>query len=185
MNNLDYLFQVICVGLAIATFLLKTGRAVKAIEVYKECLIFLNDEVLRTKEEKSVNLVGITIYRILFMAYCLIHDYTYAIKRGKQLLEIYQQRRKTGEDEGNLLLRLGMIYEKLFKYIEAGKLYDKAIIIMREIGDRKGEATAYGKLGVVFSSLGEYDKLKNIFGKHFGSKLKLVTEKEKRQITET
>ena len=58
MNDLDFLFQVICVGLVIGTFLVNTGRAVKAIEVYKECLIFLNDEVLRTKEEKFVNLIS-------------------------------------------------------------------------------------------------------------------------------
>ena len=83
MNDLDFLFQVICVGLVIGTFLVNTGRAVKAIEVYKECLIFLNDEVLRTKEEKFVNLVGITFYRILFMTYCHIRDYTNAIKQGK------------------------------------------------------------------------------------------------------
>ena len=111
MNDLDFLFQVICVGLVIGTFLVNTGRAVKAIEVYKECLIFLNDEVLRTKEEKFVNLVGITFYRILFMTYCHIRDYTNAIKQGKQLLEIYQQRKKTDEDEGNILLRLAMIYK--------------------------------------------------------------------------
>ena len=185
MNNLDYLFQIICVGLAIGAFLLNTGRAVKAIEVYKECLIFLNDEVLRKKEGKFANLVGITIYRMLFMAYCLIHDYTNAVKHGKQLLEIYQQRTKTDEDEGNLLLRLAMIYKKTFKYVEAEKLYEKAISITREIGDRKGEATAYGNLGVVFSCLGEYVKLKNIFGKNLRSLLKFVTEQEKQTVTET
>ena len=150
MNSLDYVFQAICVGLPIATFLLITGRAVKAIEVYKECLIFLNDEVLRKKAEKFVNLVGITIYRILFMAYCLIPDYTNAIKNGNQLLDIYHERGKTGEDEGILLIRLAMIYEKLFKYVEAEKLYEKAISITTEIGDRKGEAIAYGNLGVMF-----------------------------------
>ena len=49
MNSLDYVFQVICVGLAIAIFLLKTGRCVKAIVVCKECLIFINNEVLKKK----------------------------------------------------------------------------------------------------------------------------------------
>jgi len=54
MNNLDHIIQVICVGLAIATFLLNTGRGVKAIEVCKECLIFLNNEVRKKKEEQFV-----------------------------------------------------------------------------------------------------------------------------------
>ena len=115
MNNLDYVFEVICVGLAIATFLLNNGRVVKAIEVWKECLIFLNNEVLKSKEEKIVNLVSIAIYNRIFIAYCLIPDYTNAIKHGKKLLDIYKERGKTGEDEGVLLLRLAMIYEKLFK----------------------------------------------------------------------
>ena len=56
------------------------------------------------------------------MAYCLIPDYTNAIKHGNKLLDIYHERGKTGEDEGNLLLTRAMIYEKLFKYVEAEKL---------------------------------------------------------------
>ena len=164
MNNLDYIFQVICLGLAIATFLLNTGRAVKAIEVCKECFIFLNNEVVR-KKEKFVYLVTIAIYQKIFIAYCLIPDYTNAIQNGNQLLDIYHERGKSGEDEVLLLLRLGMIYEKLFKYVEAGKLFENAISISREIGDRKGEAAAYGNLGVVFSSLGKYDKAKEYLWK--------------------
>ena len=165
MNNLDYVFQVICVGLAIATFLLNTGRGVKAIEVCKEYLIFLNNEVLRRKEEKFVNLVSIAIYEIIFIAYCLIPDYANAIKHGNQLLDIYHKCGKTGEDEAILLLTLAMIYQKLFKYVEAGKLYEKAISITREIGDRKREAAAHGNLGVVFSYLGEYEKAKEYLWK--------------------
>ena len=165
MNNLDFIFQVICVGLAVATFLLNTGRAVKAIEVCKECFVFLKNEVLRKKKEKFVYLVTIAIYQQIFVAYCLIPDYKNAIKHGNQLLDIYHEHGKTGEDVVILLLTPAMIYEKLFKYVEAGKLYEKAISITREIGDRKGEAAAYGNLGVVFSSLGKYDKAKEYLWK--------------------
>ena len=160
MNNLDYVFQVICVGLVIATFLLNTGRGVKAVEVCKECLIFLNNKVLRKKKEKFVNLVRIAIYKITFTAYCIIPDYTNAIKHGDHLLGVIHNRGKTSEDEGILLLRQAMIYEKLFKYGEAGKLYEKAISVMKELGDRKGEAAAYGKIGIVVLSLSEYGKAK-------------------------
>ena len=79
MNNLDYVFEVTCVGLFIATFLLNTGRGVKTIEVCKECLIFLNSEALRGKGKKLVNLVSIAIDKIMFIAYCLIPDYTNAV----------------------------------------------------------------------------------------------------------
>ena len=165
MNNLDYVSQVICVGVAIATFLLNTGRGVKAIEVCKECFIFLNSVVSKKTEEQFVNLVSIAIYRTIFMAYCLTPDYTKAIKHGKQLLDIYHECGRTGKDEGILLLKLAMIYQKQFKYAEAGKLYTKAINIMREIGDWSWESVAYGNLGVVFSCLSEYDKAKEYLGK--------------------
>ena len=165
MNNLDFIFQVVCVGFAIATFLLNTGRRIKAIEVAKECLIFLNHEVLRKEEGQFVDLVTIAIYEIIFIAYCFIPDYTNAIRHGNQLLDIYHQCGKTGEDEGILLLTLAMIYEKRFKYAEAEKLYEKAISITTEIGDRKGEAAAFGNLAVMFSSLGEYYKAKEYLWK--------------------
>ena len=142
MNNLYYVLQVICVGLAIATFLLNTGRAMKAIEISKECLIFRKDEVLKEKGKQFLNLVNIAIYKTIFEAYCLLPDYTNAIKHGKQLLGIYHVCGKTGE-EGILLIKLAMIYRKQYKYVEAGELYKKAINVMREIGDRKGEAVAY------------------------------------------
>ena len=155
MNNLAYVFQVICVGLAVATFLGKTGRGVKAVEVAKECLIFVNNVVPKKKEKQFVKFVRFAIYGTIFMAYCLISDYTNAIKYGKQLLDIYQERGKT----------LAKMYEKQFKYVEAGKFYEKAIKIMRESGNRRGEAAAYSNLGVVFSSLGEYNKAKQYLDK--------------------
>ena len=184
MNNLDYVFQVICVGLAIATFLLNTGRGVKAIELWKECLIFLNHEVLKEKETQFVNLVSTAIYNTIFFAYCLISDYTNALKHGKQLLDIYHECGKTGE-EGILSLKLATIYEKQFQYAEAGKLYENAINVMREIGNRNGEAVAYGNLGDLFHLFVNTIKLKNILGKHLRSQLKLVTEQDKQAVTET
>ena len=46
MDNVDDIFQAIFIGIFVATFLLNTGCDLKAIEVYSECLIFLNHEVL-------------------------------------------------------------------------------------------------------------------------------------------
>ena len=144
---------------------LSFSTAVGSVEVCKECFIFVNSVVSKKTEEQFVNLVSIAIYRTIFMAYCLTPDYTNAIKHGKQLLDIYHECGRTGKDEGILLLKLAMIYEKQFKYVEAGKLYAKAINIMREIGDWSWESVAYGNLGVLFSSLGEYDKAKEYLGK--------------------
>ena len=44
MHNVEDILQAIFIGLAVATFLLNTGRSLKAIEVCKECLILLNNE---------------------------------------------------------------------------------------------------------------------------------------------
>jgi len=49
MNNIDDILQAIFIGLAVATFLVNTGRALKGIEVSKECLIFINNKVLKLK----------------------------------------------------------------------------------------------------------------------------------------
>ena len=37
MNNIDDILQAIFIGLVVAIFLLNTGRALKGIEVSKEC----------------------------------------------------------------------------------------------------------------------------------------------------
>ena len=166
MNNLDYVFQIIGVGLAIATFLLNTGRGVKAIEVCKECLIFENNVVPQNKEEQFFQLVSIAdIYQTLIVAYCLISDNTNAIEYSMQLLKIRQELGKTGEYKDILFFKLARFYEEQYNFVEAGKLYEKAIKIMRGIGDRTGEAAAYENLGAVFFSLTEYDRAKENFGK--------------------
>ena len=46
-RNIDDILQAIVIGLVVTTFLLNSGRALKAIEVSKECLIFLNNKVLK------------------------------------------------------------------------------------------------------------------------------------------
>ena len=48
MNNIDDILQVaqtILVGLVVAEFLSNTGRALKAIKLCKECLIFLKNDI--------------------------------------------------------------------------------------------------------------------------------------------
>lgn len=41
---------------------------------------------------------------------------------------------------------------------DANEHLQKALLIHKEIGDRKGEAASYGNLGTVFQSVGDYDK---------------------------
>ena len=149
--------------MAVATFLLNTGRGLKAIEVCKECFIFLNNEVLK-KEDHIFNSVNIAIHKTVFMAYCLFSDYTNTAKYGLKLLEIYRECGKRAE-EGNITLTLANICEKKLNYAEARELYEKGINIMRETGDRYGEAYAYGKFGTTSYRLGDCDEAKEYLKK--------------------
>ena len=74
MNITEAILEAAFVGCVVAIFLLNTGRALKAIEVCKECLIFLNNRVVKMEGE-IFNLLYIGIYKTIFSAYCLIPDH--------------------------------------------------------------------------------------------------------------
>ena len=110
MNNLTDILQAITLGLVTACFLLNTGRGIKAIGICKECLIFLDNEVLKTGEG-LFNLINICIYQIIFKTYCLNPDYTKALIYGRELLEIYHECGETSQ-EGNLTVAMAEICEQ-------------------------------------------------------------------------
>ena len=108
MNITEAILEAAFIGLVVAIFLLNTGRALKAIEVCKECLIFLNNRVVKIEGE-IFNLLYIGIYQTIFSAYCLIPDHTEALIYGRKLLDVYCQCGKKLE-EGNLTILLANIY---------------------------------------------------------------------------
>ena len=160
---MEGILQAITIGLIVAYFLLNTGRALKAIEVCKECLIILNNELLQ-KEKQFVNLSKFRIYVAIVRASCLIPNYTNAIKYGWKLLHIYREQGETAK-EGTLALTLADTCEQQCKDAEARELYQRVMNIMRETGDRRGEAYAYGKIGSISYRLGEYNKAKEYLEK--------------------
>ena len=158
MNNIE---EIIAIALVVALFLLNTGRALKAIELCKENLFFLNYKVPSIKQQLGKLFYG-GIYEIMFKGYCLINDDTSAITFGKKLLVIYCEWGKAVL-EGNLSIKLAQIYERQKKYVEAKELNERAITIKREIGNRRGEAIAMNNLGLVFKFLGKYVKAKECY----------------------
>jgi len=149
--------RAIFVGLAVAIFLLNTGRGLKAIiEVCEECLIVLNSEVLK-KEEQIFNLVNVAIYRMMFTVYWFVPDDTNTKNYSLKLLEIYRESAEIAE-EGNLTLTLANICEQHVRFAEVRELYKKGMGIMRENGDKNGEAHVYVGFGTMSYYLGEYDK---------------------------
>ena len=156
MSNRGEIRLAVSIGLVVALFLLSTCRAPKAIELCKECLYILETKAVIRSEETQI-LYNHIIHCIMFVAYCLINDYTSATEYGRKLLIILYN---SGEKalEGKLSLELAKLYHRQCKHSEAKILCWKARATCEEIGERKGEASCNESLGTVFLSLGEYIK---------------------------
>ena len=160
MANIENVSHSLSIGELVANFLINTGRVLKAIELCKELIVFSK----KAKEENCVIPFEDIIHFRLFEAYSLIRDYTNAIKYGRKLLVLYCE---LGEKvmEGQLTIILASMCKEQCKRGEAKQLYEKAINIMKETGDRKGEANACGQFGAMCLSLGEYVKAKEFLEK--------------------
>ena len=60
-------------------------------------------------------------------------------------------------------MTLGCFFEETGEYVKAKEFLENSLPIAKEIGDRKGEGSAYGYLGDVNLSLGKYTKAKEYF----------------------
>jgi tetratricopeptide (TPR) repeat protein len=56
------------------------------------------------------------------------------------------------------LLQQGIEQFNISRYREALVSWEQALQIYREVGNRQGEAASLGNLGIVYHSLGEYEK---------------------------
>ena len=61
MDNISEILQTIHIGAVVATFLLNTGRIIRAVDIFNECLVLLNGKALETIKELTTPLV-ITFY---------------------------------------------------------------------------------------------------------------------------
>ena len=148
--------EVISIGAVVAKFLLKTNRVEKTIQLAEECLIVLNNTVLR-ENSKIFNVFYMDISFIFFDAYRYIYDYTRAIEWGEKLLQVTVQVFGESSDQlGSIALGLAVLYLRQLKYEKAKELLEKALRIKQKTGNRDDEATCYGFLGVVFHHLGQY-----------------------------
>ena len=172
MNNIEEIIQAFFIGLLAASFLLNTGRALKAIELCKESLVLLNSMM----EPSIGKQIGQTFYRaiyvIMFLGYRGISDNTNAITYGRKLLVICRERGDKVQ-EGILGVALADVYYSQSMYVEAIELYERTNTIMREIGHRAGEATCYGDLGAVLTTLGRYIRAKEYLEKALAISLEI------------
>ena len=73
MDNISEILQTITrcnIAAVVATYLFNTGRIIKAVEIFNECLVLLNGKALETIKELTKPLV-IYVYDKLLMAIVL------------------------------------------------------------------------------------------------------------------
>ncbi|CAH3182452.1 unnamed protein product [Porites evermanni] len=156
MYNILEILQTIRIGVDVATFLFNTGRIIKAVDIFNECLVLLNGKALETIKELTTPVL-IYVYRKLLDGYTRVYDHTRAIECGKKLLvTLHNSGQK--EVEGMTLLKVAKIYYQRSKFEEAKQFYEKALSIMIEAGNNRGVGACYGNLGTVFKSVGQYTK---------------------------
>ena len=131
MKNRDEVIQAISIGLIVANFLLNTNRVLNCIEICKECLITFKQKA-GIKDDKLAKSLSKVMYLIMSNAYRAINDDTNAIKYAENVLQIYRKsREKVAEYE--LSFNVAEMYFCQSKYAEAKDLYERALVISKEI----------------------------------------------------
>ena len=153
MESFEFLGLAIRIGLLVVQFLLNTSRVLKAIELCKECLILIN-ACAPFMTQKTVKFCHSSVYWLMFESCIVIKDNSSAIKWGRKLLVLL---REPGDRdlERYVTMHLAILCESQCKYTEATELYTKVLSIMKT-GQRELEQVCYERLGILFSSIGEY-----------------------------
>lgn len=131
MNSVKEIMKAICIALAVANFLLKTGRALKAVELCKESLVLLKTKAL-SLEKQLGQLIYQQFYATMLNAYSRIRDNTDAITYGRKLLAIHRERGDSAQ-EGMVSITLARTYLSQSKYVEAKELCERAIPLMKKL----------------------------------------------------
>jgi len=152
MENIAEVLQAIFIGTVVAKFLLITNRVVKAIELCKECLILVKNLKIPNNEKDCVRLV---IYTTMSMGYTLISDHTNGIECIRKLLTLLCE---CGDrvTEARTTMHLAILYERQSNYKKAKEIYEKALMIWTEIGERQEQGSCYEHMGTLCMSLGDY-----------------------------
>ena len=156
MNDILEILWTIHIGAVVATFLFNTGRIIKAVEIFNECLVLLDGNALQTIKELTTPLV-IYVYHKLLDGYTLMNDHISAIECGKKL-HVALHNSGRNEEEGIILIQLANIYYQRSQYEQTKTFYEKALGIMIETGNNRGVGMCYGNLGAVLQCVGQYTK---------------------------
>ena len=134
MASTERVRQVLHAATLVVNFLFKTGRILIANELSKESIILLNNIQMMS-------------------GFVPIGNHTSAIGSDRMYRECDKKYGK-----GIEIFEQGILYQNRGKYQKAKRLYMKALTIIKETGEKDGEAACYANLGNVFHSLSEYVK---------------------------
>ena len=154
MSNIDD--AAVIIGTTVALFLFSTYRILKAIEVWKECLVVLNN-ILMYKQSPTLLKIYESIHGLMIQAYCRINDYQSATQHSRKLLALHRECGSRAK-EGKMLIKMAGMYKYQYKYGEATDTYEKALALSHEIGDRRIEAQSYSGLGNIQKDHGKHAK---------------------------
>ena len=156
MDEIGNLLQAIKISIVVAIFLLKSGRILKAIRLFKESLILLSNKALRKKQE-LLKSVYIAVHYEMYNGYILINNHKSAIECGEKILILLHDW-GASRTEGKITFQMAQLYQRQCKYEKAKELYMKSLNVAIATCNRQHEGACYGNLGTVFYSLGEYVK---------------------------
>ena len=183
MDSFDELtpgITVINIVALIATFLLKTNRALSCIKLSKECLVLLHRGILG-KRNLHVKTSYRMIYELMFSSYRQIGDNLDQdiIECGHKVLAFLCE---SGEKayEGELTFYLAQLNKKQSRYEEVTELYEKAasVVIIMDIGEREKERFCHKCLGILFNSLNERDKAEKYLKKALSAAAEVSNKEE-------
>lgn len=77
------------------------------------------------------------------------------------------------------------MYLRQSKHVEAKDLCEKALLISKEVNDKKAEASCYGHLGTVYQLVGEYKEAIKHLEKALAISKEIGDKNEEPFVTET
>ena len=170
MNNAVDVCEALLFVFPVSTFLLNSTHVLKAMDLFRESLILLNQKAL-----EKWNWIGYSwplkfkeqIHYGLFQGYCLINDYSRAIEYGREVLVSARRRRNRNLKRW---VTFSFIPEKVHHckgiYQKAKELYSKALSFMVDAGEKALELSCYGNMGTLHWSMGKYSEAKEYLEKH-------------------
>ena len=173
MNATEEVLLQVTIFLAnqISSYLYFTNRVLKAIELSKELLFFLDHKTLKNAEKELAFRAKLEAYVAIFYGYSRTNQTLLAIDSGRKCLDLTRQK-NLREVEGRVSLALAKRYLVDWHLNEAKELCLKGLSIATETGRTEDESDCYAILLIIFTHLGEL-----VTAKEYGEKAIAIAQK--------